>query len=83
VEVGEDIAIELAQASEPMAETEEAAAIGVTPDPNRGYGGRAATGRIVREPEKERLKALRAKPKTRDPVQDWLEGPEHVLRENG
>jgi porin len=66
-------AIEFAQASEPT--TDQEAVGDVTPNPNRGDGGKAATGRIIRQLQTERLKALKAKPKTGDPVQDWLDGP--------
>jgi porin len=66
-------AIEFAQASEPT--TDQEAVGDVTPNPNRGDGGKAATGRIIRQLQTERLKTLKAKPKTGDPVQDWLDGP--------
>lgn len=47
----------------------------VTPNPNRGFGGKAANSRIVRKLQRERIKALREKPKTGEMLQDWLSGP--------
>lgn len=69
----DDAAIEVAQGSEPT--TGQQAPLAVTPNPNRAYGGKGATGRIVRQLQKERIKALKARQKTGDALRDWLTGP--------
>lgn len=82
-EAGDEAGVELAQSAEPAAEpasppataSGEAAALPVTPNPNRGYGGKAANSRIVRKLQRERIKALREQPKAGEMLQDWLSGP--------
>ncbi len=66
----------------PPAADAAATTLVVTPNPNRGYGGKAANSRLVRKLQRERLKALRDKPQTGEMLQDWLTGPS-ILGEGG
>ncbi|MBK8174370.1 MAG: carbohydrate porin [Rhodospirillales bacterium] len=72
-ETRDDATVDAAQAAGPATDQDDTPP--VTPDPNRGYGGRAATGHLTRKLEKSRRSALKAKPKTGEALQDWLNGP--------
>jgi len=75
-DIGGAADVEVAQANEASAETpQDTDGAANASTPLRGFGGKAATGRIVRQIRKQHLDAQKKKPKSGDALQDWLEGP--------